>query len=368
MKEKAIMLKDNKTLKIGSLEARMPVVQGGMGIGISLSGLASAVAEAGGVGVISAAGVALGEKDFKTDFLAANIRALKKEIAKARSATKGIIGINIMVALSNFSDLVKAALDEKVDIIFAGAGLPLNLPSYLDREKHRTKLVPIISSARAAALITKAWKNKYDYMPDAFVVEGPLAGGHLGFSEEQLADPQVTLEKLVSETLVELDKIEEQHGLKIPLIAGGGVYSGADMYRMLELGASGVQMGTRFVVTDECDASNAFKQTYLDAKEEDIGLIVSPVGLPGRAIINSFIEEVKAGKAQPTQCPYDCITTCKKLEGPYCISNALIAAKTGRLNRGYAFAGANAYRCDRIMPVAELMQELADEYNELVER
>ena len=161
----------------------MPIVQGGMGIGVSLSGLASAVANAGGIGVISAAGTGMNEPDYRSDFIGANIRVLKEEIRKAREKTKGVLGVNIMVAMSNYAQMVKASLEEKIDVIFAGAGLPLDLPSYLS-EGMRTKLVPIVSSARAAGFISKIWLKKYCYAPDAIVVEGPLAGGHLGFSPE----------------------------------------------------------------------------------------------------------------------------------------------------------------------------------------
>ncbi|MCX7845068.1 MAG: nitronate monooxygenase, partial [Dictyoglomaceae bacterium] len=180
------------SLKIGDLVARIPIIQGGMAVGISLSGLASAVAEEGGIGVIATAGIGMLEHDFGNNFLEANIRALRKEIRKAREKTKGIIGVNIMVALTNFIDMVKTSIEEKVDIIFAGAGLPLDLPKYLTKES-RTKLVPIVSSSRAARIIAKTWIDKFNYVPDAFVVEGPLAGGHLGFKKEELDDPNITL-------------------------------------------------------------------------------------------------------------------------------------------------------------------------------
>lgn len=352
-----------KSLTIGHLTAKLPIIQGGMGIGISLNGLASAVANAGGIGVISAAGVGMLEDDFSKNFVEANLRALRDEIQRAREKTKGILGVNIMVAMSNFADMVKTSIDEKIDIIFAGAGLPLNLPSFLTEDCH-TRLVPIVSSARAAGLIAKRWFDKYKYTPDAFVVEGPMAGGHLGFSEEQLTNPDYSLEKLVVEVVNEVKKIEEKSGKQIPVIAGGGIYSGEDIYRITQMGAAGVQMATRFVTTVECDASDDFKNTYINCTERDIGIIKSPVGMPGRAIVNDFILDVKEGKKKPYKCPYHCIITCNVESSPYCIVLALINAKLGKLKHGFAFAGANAYRAEKIVPVQELVDSLTEEYNE----
>jgi len=303
------------------------------------------------------------EKDYANHFLESNIRALKDEIRKAREKTKGILGVNIMVAMTHFAELVKAAIEEKIDIIFAGAGLPLSLPSFLSQETH-TRLVPIVSSARAAGIIAKRWFDKYKYAPDAIVVEGPLAGGHLGFSEEQINKPEYALEKITIEVVNEMKNAKEKYGKAIPVIAGGGIYTGADIHKLIQLGASGVQMATRFVTTNECDASDGFKQTYIDCKEEDIGIIKSPVGMPGRAIINNYIIDVNKGNKTPYKCPYHCIVTCKEESSPYCISIALMNAKRGKMNNGFAFAGANAYRAEKIVPVQELMQTLAEEYNE----
>lgn len=352
-----------KDLTIGNLTAKLPIIQGGMGIGISLSGLASAVANQGGIGVISAAGIGMLEPDFYTNYLEANIRALKKEIQKARELTKGILGVNIMVALSNFSDLVKTAIDEGIDIIFSGAGLPLNLPKFL-KETKNTKLVPIVSSGRAASIIAKRWLEKYNYAPDAVVVEGPMAGGHLGFSPEQITNPEYTLEKLIPEVIKEMEPFEEKAGKPIPVIAAGGIYTGEDIYKFIQLGASGVQMATRFVTTEECDASIDFKKSYIDCKEEDISIIKSPVGMPGRAISNKFIDDVNTGCKKPYNCPYHCISTCDYKSSPYCISLALINAQKGNFKHGFAFAGANAYRAKEIISVKELMESLVKEYND----
>lgn len=350
-------------LKIGGLTAKVPVVQGGMGVGISLSGLAAAVANEGGIGVIAAAGIGMSEHDFFSNYLGANIRALKQEIRKARKHTRGILGINIMVALSNYTDMVKTAVAEGIDIIFSGAGLPLDLPELLNGGK-KTRLVPIVSSGRAAKIICKRWSGRYQRLPDAVVVEGPLAGGHLGFKPEQLDDPGHILEKLVPEVIAEIKPYADRYGVAIPVIAAGGVYTGKDISRFLRLGAAGVQMGTRFVTTSECDASREFKQAYINAGREDIVVIKSPVGMPGRAIRNQFLDDVSAGRKKPFKCPYHCIKTCDYKESPYCIFFALVNAKGGKLKSGFAFAGVNAYRATGIISVRDLMKTLVREYKE----
>jgi len=349
------------SLKIGNLVIAVPVIQGGMGVGISLSGLASAVANEGGVGIISSAGLGLLYKNFSANYLEASIAGLKEEIRKAREKTKGIIGVNVMVAMTNFTDMVKTAIAEKVDILIAGAGLPLDMPSFL-KKGSKTKLIPIVSSARAVRIICEKWKTNYNYLPDAVIVEGPKAGGHLGFKEEQINDSNYKLEKLVPEIVSELKLFEERFNQPIPLIAAGGIYTGKDIHDILLLGASGVQMGTRFVTTTECDASLAFKQTYIDAEEEDIEIIKSPVGMPGRAILSSFIEKVREGKKQPKKCPFKCIRTCDISKSPYCIIVALISAFKGNFEHGYAFAGSNAFRATGIFSVKEVFQSLLQEY------
>ncbi len=302
-------------------------------------------------------------RDFSTDFLEASIHGLKEEIRKAREKTLGVIGVNVMVAMTNFTDMIKTAISEKVDIITAGAGLPLDLPSFLKKDS-TTKLIPIVSSARATKIICEKWKANYDYLPDAVIVEGPMAGGHLGFKVEQIDDKDFSLEKLVPEIVSELKIFEEKYNTKIPLIAAGGIYTGQDIHDILNLGASGVQMGTRFVTTDECDASLKFKQAYIDAKSTDIEIIRSPVGMPGRAILSSFITKVKEGKKQPKKCPFKCIKTCDISKSPYCIIVALINALKGNFDNGYAFAGANAFRATKISSVKETFQSLLKEYRE----
>lgn len=346
-------------MKIGDLTTRMPIVQGGMGVGISLANLASAVANEGGVGVIAAAMVGIGEPDVAKDPVLANTRVLKREILKAKKMTKGVLGVNIMVALTNYDDLVRAAIEAGIDIIFSGAGLPLSLPGLLNGTQ--TKLVPIVSSGRAARIICQKWLAKYDYPPDAFVVEGPKAGGHLGFKLDQIDDPNFALEKLLPEVLEAVKPFAAKKNTVIPIIAAGGIFSGDDIRRFLDLGAAGVQMGTRFVATHECDAAEAFKQTYLDAEAKDLVVIESPVGLPGRAIRNHFIDQVAKGVKKPFRCPFHCIKTCDREKSPYCIALALASARKGKFKNGFAFAGANAFRVNKIISVAELMQTLLKE-------
>jgi len=352
-------------LKIGELEAKIPIIQGGMSVGVSLSGLASAVANEGGIGVIGAAGVGMFEPDFETNFKEADKRILRKEIRKARKMTNGIIGVNIMLALSDFDELSLITMDEGVDLLFVGAGLVLRNPLALPSGKLRrtiTKVIPIVSSARAAKIIFQRWAQRYDYVPDAVVVEGPLAGGHLGFKKEQLNDPDYALEKILPAVIAVIKHFEQQFNKSIPVIAAGGIYTGEDIYKFIQMGAQGVQMASRFVATHECDASAQFKDAYVKCKKEDIVIIDSPLGLPGRAIRNKFLNEVSLGVRKPFKCPWKCLKTCDFEKAPYCIALALTNAKNGNLDEGFAFSGANAYRVDRIVSVKELIESLLKEY------
>ncbi len=348
-------------LSLGDLKIKLPIIQGGMGIGVSMSSLASAVANEGGVGVISAAGIGMFEPDYAKNYLGANIRRLKAEIQKAREMSNGVLGVNIMVALSDFADLVKTSISEKIDVIFSGAGLPLNLPEFLTPDS-KTKLVPIVSSGRAAKLLCNKWKTNFNYIPDAFVIEGPKAGGHLGFKYEQLEDPKFALENLLVEVKENIRDFEQEHNIEIPVIVAGGIYSGADIKAFIDRGASGVQMGTRFVTTNECDASEKFKQAFIDAHEDDLTIIKSPVGMPGRAIKGEFIDKVNDGKKRPVKCPYKCLRTCNIEKTPYCIVAALVSAMKGNLKGGFAFAGTNAFKSERIMSVKETFQNIIAEY------
>ena len=358
------------SLQIGNLTAKVPVIQGGMGVGISLSGLASAVANQGGIGVIAGAMIGMKEPDVAKNPLEANLRALRNEIIKARELSHGIIGVNVMVALTTFSQMVRTAIENKADIIFSGAGLPLEMPRHLlqlceeKKEEFKTKLVPIVSSARAATVIAKKWLSRFNYLPDAFVVEGPKAGGHLGFKPEEIQDPAHALEVLVPQVVDAVKPFEDQYGRAVPVIAAGGVYTGADIKRFLDLGAAGVQMGTRFVATHECDADERFKQSYLAAKQEDVTIIRSPVGMPGRALCNDFISAAREGLKKPFKCIFHCVSTCQQEKTPYCIAQALINAMRGNLERGFAFCGANVFRVNKIITVGELMDSLQHEFDE----
>ncbi|MFH1883980.1 MAG: nitronate monooxygenase [Planctomycetota bacterium] len=352
-------------MRIGALEVEIPIVQGGMGVGISLSNLTSAVANAGGIGVIATPGIGQFEPDWNKNPKEANKRALQNEIRKAKAKTGGIIGVNVMVALSDFDDLVQCSVDEGVNMLFLGAGLPLGLPKTLPLDRLgelATKFAPIVSSDRAAKLVFRAWQKRYNHVPDAVVVEGPLAGGHLGFRKDQIDNPDYALEKILPEVITVVKSYEEQFNKSIPVIAAGGIYTGADIHRFMELGAQGVQMGTRFVATYECDASMEFKEAYLNCKKEDIVIIDSPVGLPGRAIRNKFLERVSSGVKETFKCPWKCLKTCDFKNVPYCIGLALTNAKKGNLEEGFAFAGANAYRVDKIISVKELIGTLVEEY------
>lgn len=347
-----------KPLKIGDLLARVPVIQGGMGVGVSLSSLAGNVAKEGGIGVISTAQIGYREPDFDTDPIGANLRAVGTEIAKAREIAKGgILGVNIMVATRKYEEYVKAAVAAGIDLIISGAGLPMDLPKIVGAA--RTKLAPIVSSVKSAQVIMRYWWKKYNRLPDAVVIEGPLAGGHLGFHKEQLADIEsLHYDEEVEAIIAQVNKTAAEHGTEIPVVMAGGIYTRDDMEHYLEMGASGVQMATRFVTTYECDADPAYKQSYIDAKEEDIVIVQSPVGMPGRAILNPFMKRAKEGQIPHEKC-HLCISTCKGVETPYCITDALVNAVKGKVDEALLFCGANAYRATHLEHVKDILGEFA---------
>ncbi|MCB2290409.1 nitronate monooxygenase family protein [Clostridium sp. CS001] len=347
-------------LKIGELIARIPIIQGGMGVGVSLSGLAAAVANEGGIGIISTAQVGYNEGDFAANAREANKRALRNEIRRARELSpKGIIGINIMVAMNNYDEIATTALEEGIDLIISGAGLPLNLPKIANGFK--TKLAPIVSSAKAATVISKMWDKKNNCAPDLIIVEGPEAGGHLGFSMDSLVEDKAQdLKEIVKEVIEAIKPFEEKYNKRIPVVAAGGIYTGEDIAEFIKIGAAGVQMATRFVATEECDASLTFKMAYINAKKEDIKIVKSPVGMPGRAINNKFMKIVEDRGCKVEKC-HLCIKDCNPKETPYCITEALIQAVKGNLDKGLIFVGSNAYKVDKIVSVKELMKELITE-------
>lgn len=343
-----------KELRIGDLVAKVPVIQGGMGVGVSLSKLAGAVAAAGGIGVISTAQIGFKNPDFAKNPLECNLKAVGEEIRKAREiAPNGIIGVNIMVATKFYEKYVKAAVDSAVDLIISGAGLPMDLPKFVEGSK--TKIAPIVSSRKALQVITRYWTKKYNKIPDAVVIEGPMAGGHLGFAKDEVE--KITKAEYDEEikSIMELaNELEVANNCSIPIVVAGGVFDRADMEHYMDMGAAGVQVATRFVTTKECDASDAFKQAYIDAKQEDIMIIKSPVGMPGRAIHNSFIDRVAAGEKFFNGCK-QCLGKCNPAEIPFCITQALINAVEGNLDEGLIFCGSNASKCTKIETVPEIM-------------
>lgn len=347
---------DLKPLIIGDLKAEIPVIQGGMGVGISLSQLAGAVAAEGGIGIISTAQIGYRSPGFDENPIETNLRAIAEEIKKAREiAGKGIIGVNIMVATRCYEEYVKAAVAAGVDLIICGAGLPMKLPELVGQAG--TKIAPIVSGLKSAEVIFKYWLKKYDRLPDLVVIEGPKAGGHLGFSLEQLNS--ITDEEYDAEIVRIIERVEEyaqQKGTKIPVVVAGGIYTREDAEHYIGLGAAGVQMATRFVTTYECDASQAYKEAYLNASREDIVLVKSPVGMPGRAILNPFMERAKEGPIAHGRC-HLCISTCKPAETPYCITEALVNAAKGNVDNALLFCGTNAYRAEKIEHVRDIMNE-----------
>ncbi len=348
---------DLKPLKIGELTARIPIVQGGMGVGISLSGLAGAVACEGGIGTISAAQIGFLEPDYDEHPLEANLRAIKKYIDEAREKARGgIIAMNIMVATKNYEEYVKAAVKAGVDMIVSGAGLPTRLPEFVDNAK--TKLAPIVSSVKATTVIMKMWDRKFNRVPDLVVIEGPKAGGHLGFSLEQLES--VTEEQFDKEIVgikEVISEYEEKYNVKIPVIAGGGIVSYEDVEHYINLGMDGVQVASRFVTTQECDAADEYKQAYINATIEDIKIVKSPVGMPGRAINNAFMKKTETEKFKLNHC-HQCIITCDRKNIPYCITEALVNAAKGNVDEALLFCGANAYKADKIETVHDVIESL----------
>lgn len=347
-------------LDIGGLKAKLPIVQGGMGVGVSLSRLAAAVANEGGVGTISGVQIGYREKDFALDPVKANLRAIGQEMEKARELSPaGIIGMNFMTVMHHYEDYVREAVKNGVDFIVSGAGLPLSLPKFV--EGSTTRIIPIVSSARACKLIINSWLRHSDRLPDAVVVEGPKAGGHLGFKMQELLDGTFqTLEDALTDVLALVHGFEEKFQAKIPVIAGGGVTTAEDVRHILNLGASGVQIGTRFVATEECDVCGSFKQAYIDAKPEDVQIILSPCGLPARAIRTSFVKQAYAAedsRIPPKRC-YHCMDFCDQGKTRFCISQSLFDSACG--NGGLVFCGAEVGKIQKITTVAKLMRELTE--------
>ncbi len=356
-----------QTLCIGNKTAKLPLIQGGMGVGVSLSGLAGAVAKEGGIGIISTAQIGYREPDFEQDPKKANLRTLRAELKKARAIAKkadgtcdGLLGFNIMVATRDYEDYVRAAAAAGADVIISGAGLPVDLPQYV--EGTDTRIAPIVSSEKAARLLLKNWDRHYHRTADFLVIEGAHAGGHLGFSREQLAHLKEEhfdsdYDQEIRRILACVNGFAEKYGVHIPVIVAGGIMDAASVDHMLSLGAAGVQVATPFVTTKECDAALPFKQAYIDARPEDIEITQSPVGMPARAIRNAFLEKMKQGKESISRC-YRCLEKCSPKTAPYCITQALIRAVEGDTDNGLIFCGDNAGALTQITTVKDVIQRL----------
>jgi NAD(P)H-dependent flavin oxidoreductase YrpB (nitropropane dioxygenase family) len=346
-------------LVINNKVVKFPIIQGGMGIRISLSKLANACINSGIVATISAAQVGFLNQNFRKDPLGENKIELKKEIDKIRSVNKeGVLGVNLMHAINDYDKYATFLSTQDIDFIVSGAGLPVDLPAYLVGSK--VKGAFIISSARAAKLLLKSWDRRYHYMPAFIVCEGPLAGGHLGFSKEDMESGNVEpLETIVEETKKVVKEYEEKYNISIPIIAGGGVHDGIDMAKMIKVGASGVQISTRFIATYECDASDAYKEMIINAKEEDIVRVASPAGLPGRAVRNFLTRSLEKGNMKVSYC-VNCLKSCKKIGIPYCITEQLGNSSSGDKN-GLIFTGAKAYLIHKMDYVENVVNEIIRE-------
>ncbi|WP_110290407.1 NAD(P)H-dependent flavin oxidoreductase [Lachnotalea glycerini] len=345
-----------KPLQIGELVAKVPVIQGGMGVGISLSNLAGNVAAEGGIGIISTAQIGFRSKEFNKNPMAENLKAIAEEIKKAREIAKGgIIGVNIMVATKDYEEYVKAAVKAGVDLIISGAGLPTILPKLIESSK--TKIAPIVSSLKAADIICKLWDRRYKKSPDLVVIEGAKAGGHLGFSLEEIESFNQDEYDMEIEKIIKLvDEYGKKYEKQIPVVVAGGVYTREDLEHYINLGASGVQIASRFVGTYECDADIKYKEAYIKAAKEDVVIVKSPVGMPGRAIHNAFLERLKQGPIKVEGCK-NCLSHCDPATIPYCITQALINAAKGDIDNGLIFCGDNVYRVDKMVHVKDIMDE-----------
>ena len=355
-------------LTLGCYSVPYPIIQGGMGIRISGARLAAAVANAGGIGIISAVGLGWNSPYFDEQerspkrraeqLFEANRLGLIDELRKARSISpNGVIGVNVMMAARDWETLVETAVNHGANLVIAGAGLPLTLPAHTLGDPE-VALVPVVSSVRAASIITRRWQKQYQRKPDGFVVESPkFAGGHLGAPAEAIDDPVYSLEQVLPDLVT---YIQQEFETPVPVIAAGGIWDRGDVDRMLALGASGVQVGTRFITTYECDADDQYKQVHLNAQPEDVMLVPSPVGLPGRAIRNPFVDRVMAQEDMSEPCMANCLQSCRCRDSreTYCIMKALNRAAAGDLDNGLIFSGAHGGRAKKLMSVTDVMQEL----------
>ncbi|NOY13484.1 MAG: nitronate monooxygenase [Deltaproteobacteria bacterium] len=346
-------------LTIGRHSVPFPIIQGGMGVRVSGFRLAGHVALSGGIGLIAAAGLGLGSEHYDgKNFFAADRQALLDELRKAYEiAPDGIIGVNCMVAVSNYDEVVRACCEGGAKLIVSGAGLPMTLPG-LTADYPDVALVPIVSSVKAAELICRKWHKSYQRLPDAIVVEDPdTAGGHLGEKAERIGTGQYDQYGTVRGVK---NYLKEKWKLEIPVIAAGGIWDRQDLQYALAQGADAVQMGTRFVVTEECDVDEAFKQAYLNCSKDDIGLIMSPAGLPGRALVANIDQVRQRDLDLDVRCPSACLKKCTYKTGQerFCIVHALDRAQRGDMDTGLIFCGSNAWKAERISTVKEVFEEL----------
>lgn len=353
-------------MKLGNRELSLPLIQGGMGVGVSMGGLAGAVAAQGAMGTLSTADAGWNEPDFAAHPQQANLRALRREVQRAKrlAAGAGLVAVNAMVATRQYADSVRTALEVGADAIVSGAGLPLELPALA--EGFEALLAPIVSGPRAAQLICRTWAKRYGRVPDFVVLEGCQAGGHLGFEEADLLSGRCTpLSRLIPEVLAALRPFEEKFGRAIPLFCAGGVATGAEMARCTRLGAAGAQLATRFIATEECDAGQGYKDVLLAARPEDLRIIHSPVGMPGRAVNSPLVQRLAAGMRQPPAHCSGCIKSCRPAETPFCITHALIEAVKGNWEEGLFFSGSRVDLVDRMRTVPDLIDELMKEWRAL---
>ena len=356
-----------KPLQIGKYTIKTPVVQGGMGVGISWDKLAGTVSLEGGLGVISAVGTGYYEDKVHADKLVAN-RPLDAENFYSKKGLTAIVknarkicgdaplACNILYAINDYGRVVTDACEAGIDIIITGAGLPTNMPEFTV-DYPDVALVPIVSSPKALSIICKRWQKRYNRLPDAVVLEGPLSGGHQGFTYEQCAMDEYQLENLVAPVVAEAALWGD-----IPVIAAGGIWDKNDIDAMMALGARGVQMGTRFIGTHECDAHDNFKQVLINAKEENITLMKSPVGYPARGVRTNLRNLIDSRTGPAIKCISNCVAPCNRgveaKEVGFCIADRLSDAYVGNLELGLYFSGSNGYKIDKIISVKELMEKL----------
>ncbi|WP_242049164.1 nitronate monooxygenase family protein [Aulosira sp. FACHB-615] len=348
-------------LQIGKHIARYPIMQAAMAVRVAGAQLAGAVANAGGVGMIASLGLGLDSPYFNqrkpSSFFSANRLALIDELSKARCISPdGVIGVNILVGTKDYAKLATTAAAEGANLIVTGAGMPLTLPEYT-ADFPDVALVPTIANFDAAQFLCQTWKNRYNRLPDALIVENcQKVGGH--FTQcEQINVPGFSVGWVVSQIR---DYLAETMGVRIPLIVTGGISDRHDIDQMLAIGADGVQMGTRFITTIECDANQRYKERHLQANLADIVTVPSPVGKPSRALRNAFAEEIIVDSSQKRSCIANCLDTClfRDKGKTYCLLNALAQAARGDVEHGLIFSGANVSHPGRMMSVAELMADL----------